>query len=53
MRKMSRVVEKVNGHVAGLDVHKNQITYCVLDRKGHEVATGRITASREGVSAAS
>ena len=26
MRKMSRVVEKVNAHVAGLDVHKLRIT---------------------------
>ncbi len=47
MRKMSRVVEKVNGHVAGLDVHKNQITYCVLDRKGCEVAAGQFLATRE------
>ena len=47
MRKMSRVVEKVKGHVAGLDVHKNQITYCVLDRKGCEVAAGQFLATRE------
>jgi transposase len=35
--------------VAGLDVHKSQITYCILDRKGRETATGRIRADREGL----
>lgn len=46
MRKMKRPPQKVNGHVAGLDVHKDQITYCILDRKGREVATGRFRADR-------
>lgn len=51
MRKMCGVVEKVNGHVAGLDVHKRQITYCILDRRGVEVAKGEIPADRESVRA--
>lgn len=49
MRKMSRVVEKVNAHVAGLDVHKLRITYCILDRAGNEEVSGEIAADRESV----
>jgi transposase len=44
MRKMNRPVQKVNGHVAGFDVHKSTITFCVLDRKGNEVAEGQFPA---------
>ena len=51
MRKMSRVPTKVNAHVAGLDVHKEQITYCILDRKGRETGAGRFRADREGLAA--
>jgi transposase len=51
MRKMSRVVEKVNAHVAGLDVHKRRITYCILDRDGNEEACGEIAAERESLRA--
>jgi transposase len=51
MRKMNRVVEKVNAHVAGLDVHKLRITYCILDREGNEEASGEIAADRESLRA--
>lgn len=51
MRKMNRVVEKVNSRVVGLDVHKNSITYCILDREGREAATGRIAADRGSLEA--
>lgn len=49
MRKMNRVVAKVNTRVAGLDVHKNWITYCILDGAGDEAAKGKFRADREGL----
>jgi transposase len=51
MRKMSGLVEKVDGDVAGLDVHKNQITYCILDGAGREVAAGEFPADRQALAA--
>lgn len=44
MRKMNRPLQKVNGHTVGLDVHSRSITFCILDRKGGEVATGEFAA---------
>ena len=44
MKKMSRPIRKVNAFVVGLDVHAKQITYCVLDRRGEEVASGALRA---------
>lgn len=49
MRKMSGAPQKVNAYVAGLDVHKDQIAFCILDRKGHEIAAGRFSADRESL----
>jgi transposase len=46
MRKMSRPVQKVNGWVVGLDVHARQVTFCLLDRQGREVACGEFAADR-------
>jgi transposase len=44
MRKMNRPLENVNGHVVGFDVHSESITFCRMDRKGREVATGAFPA---------
>ena len=40
MRKLSDPVRKVKGQSIGLDVHKKMITYCILDRRGREIACG-------------
>jgi transposase len=42
MKKVTRRVEKVKAEVLGLDVHQSMTAYCLLDRKGNEVASGRI-----------
>jgi transposase len=42
MRKLTRRMQKVNAEVIGLDIHKDLIAYCILDRKGDEIASGRI-----------
>lgn len=42
MKKLTSPVRKVNCQVIGLDVHKKMIAYCILDRRGHEIASGEI-----------
>jgi transposase len=49
MRKLTRPVQKVNAHALGLDVHKVVIYYCLLDRAGDEVASGRVISDRRGL----
>jgi transposase len=49
MRKMSRPVRKVNSQVVGLDVHKREITYCILDRRGEEIAAGKFKAEHDAL----
>ncbi|MHC4492823.1 MAG: IS110 family RNA-guided transposase [Planctomycetota bacterium] len=49
MRKLTRPVQKVNAQVIGLDVHKQCIFFCRLDRRGEEVSSGRFAATREGL----
>jgi len=44
MKKLTSPVKKVNAQVVGLDVHKQMIAYCILDRSGCEVASGEIGA---------
>ncbi len=44
MRKLSDPVRKVKGQSIGLDVHKRMITYCILDRRGREIACGEFAA---------
>ncbi len=40
MKKLTRLIKKVNAEVIGLDVHKIGTVYCRLDRSGNEVASG-------------
>lgn len=42
MKKLTSPVRKVNAQVIGLDVHKRLIAYCILDRGGREIASGKI-----------
>ena len=42
MKKLTSPVQKVNAQVIGLDVHKQLIAYCVLDRAGREIACGKV-----------
>jgi hypothetical protein len=42
MKKLARPVQKVNAPVLGLDIHKNLIVYCLLDREGNEVEAGAV-----------
>lgn len=42
MKKLTSPVQKVNAQVIGLDVHKQSIVYCVLDRGGREIACGKV-----------
>ncbi len=37
MKKLTRPVQKVNAPVLGLDIHKDLIAYCLLDRGGNDV----------------
>lgn len=45
----SRPVQKLNCEVIGLDVHKESIVFCRLDRRGRVAAEGRIPADRESL----
>jgi transposase len=40
MKKLSEPVQKVNCQVVGLDVHKHNTVYCVLDANGRTVRRG-------------
>jgi len=51
MRKLTCPVRKVNAQVIGFDLHKRLIVYCLLDRKGRELGTGRFAATAEAVEA--
>lgn len=42
MKKLTRPVQKVNAAVLGLDIHKDLIAYCLLDREGNDVEAGAI-----------
>ncbi len=42
MKKLTRLVQKVNAPVLGLDIHKDLIVYCLLDREGNEVEAGAV-----------
>ena len=44
LKKLTSRVKKVGAQVVGLDVHKQMIAYCILDRSGCEVASGEIGA---------
>ena len=41
MKKLTRPVQKVNAAVLGLDIHKDLIAYCLLDRDGNEAEARR------------
>jgi len=41
LSKPAEPVAKVNAHALGLDVHKNLIVWCLLDRRGRLAAQGR------------
>jgi transposase len=43
----SRPVQKLRSEVIGLDVHKQSIVYCRLDRRGAVIAEDRIPADRD------
>ena len=49
MKKLTRCVRKVNAEVIGLDVHQDLIVYSHLDRKGNEIAAGKLATAREVV----
>lgn len=51
MKKLARKVQKVNGEVIGLDVHKDLIVFSRLDRRGDEVASGELASTRESLAA--
>ncbi len=42
MKKLTRPVQKVNAAVLGLDIHKDLIAYCLLDREGNDVEAGAV-----------
>lgn len=44
MKKLTGRVQKVNAEVIGLDVHKSQISYSVIDRRGEEINAGVLEA---------
>ena len=46
MKKLTRLVQKVNAPVVGLDIHKSLIAYCLLDREGNEVESGEVGGAR-------
>lgn len=47
MHKLAQKPQKVNAEVIGLDVHKRLIVFSHLNRKGEEVACGKIGPHRE------
>jgi transposase len=47
MKKLTRKPVHFKGLTVGLDLHKKFIEYSVLNRKGDEIATGRIGSNRE------
>ncbi len=49
MKKLTRKVVHFKGLTLGLDLHKKFIEWCLLDRKGNELATGRIDSTREAL----
>lgn len=49
MKKLANPVRKVKSQVIGLDVHKQMIAYCILDRRGCEVASGELKARPESL----
>ena len=49
MKKLTRRAVRFKGLTLGLDLHKQFIEWCVLDRAGDEVAGGRISSTREGL----
>ena len=51
MKKLTSPVQKVNAQVIGLDVHKNLIVYCVLDRAGREIAADKVGGDRGSLEA--
>ncbi len=42
MKKLTRPVQKVNAAVLGLDIHKDLIAYCLLDREGNDAEAGAV-----------
>src|SRR5437868_569218 len=46
MKKLQRRAKRFKGFTIGLDLHKSFIQYSVLDRRGNEVAGGRIASER-------
>jgi transposase len=49
MKKLHRRARRFKGFTVGLDLHKRLIWYTVMDRRGNEVAAGRIEASPEAL----
>lgn len=47
MKKLARRAVRFKGLTLGLDVHKDFIEYCVLDKKGDESNSGRIGSSEK------
>ena len=51
MKKLPDTGVLVNADAIGLDVHRELIVFCRLDRHGHEVATGEFEATKRGLTA--
>jgi len=47
MKKLTRKRNRFKGLTLGLDLHKKFIAWCVMDRKGDEMANGRINSTCE------
>ena len=49
MSKPAEIVNKVNAYVLGLDVHKQVIAWCLLDRRGRRAGQGEIESTSEAL----
>lgn len=47
MKKLKRARKRFKGFTVGMDIHKKFIEYVILDRRGNEVAKGRMGARWE------
>ena len=49
MSKPAEIVNKVNAYVLGLDVHKQVIAWCLLDRRGRRAGQGEVESTPEAL----